>query len=127
MQKKQQGMTMVSWIVVISFLGVVAIAALNIIPSYLNNLSAKSILDQLADDSSITRGKSASQIKGMIYARFKTNNLKNIDLKKAITFKNRGSSKDAGYIISLNYEDRGKIMGNLYFVTVFEYEVEITP
>ena len=126
MQKKQQGMTMVSWIVVISFLGVVAIAALNIIPSYLNFMSAKSILDKLAEDS-VTRGKSAAQIKGMVYARFRTNNLKNVDLKKALTLKNKGAAERAGYVINLSYEDRGKIMGNLYFVTVFEHEVEITP
>ena len=126
MQKKQQGMTMVSWIVVISFLGVVMVAALNIIPSYLNYFSAKSILNKLSEDS-VTRGKSAKQIKGMIYARFKTNNLRNVDLKKAITFKNKGASQGSGYVINLSYEDRGNIMGNLYFVTVFEHEVEITP
>ena len=127
MQRKQQGMTMVSWIVVISFLGVVAIAALNIIPSYLNYMSAKSILTTLADDSSVTRGKSVTQIKGMIYARFKTNNLKNIDLKNAVTIKSKGASGGSGYVVKLSYEDRGKIMGNLFFVTVFEHEVEITP
>ena len=126
MQKKQQGMTMVSWIVVISFLGVVLVAALNIIPSYLNYFSAKSILDKLATDS-VTRGKTALNIKSMIDARFRTNNLRNINTKKAITFKNKGASKGAGFVVSLSYEDRGKIMGNLYFVTVFEHEVEITP
>jgi len=126
MQKKQQGMTMVSWVVVISFLGVVMVAALNIIPSYLSFFSARSILNDLASDS-ITRGKTSAQIKKMISARFKTNNLRNIDLKKAIIFKNKGASQGAGYIVNLSYEDRGKIMGNLYFVTVFDHEVEIIP
>jgi len=126
MQKKQQGMTMVSWIVVISFLGVVMVAALNIIPSYLNFMSAKSVLNDLAADS-ITRGKSAVEIKKMISARFRTNNLRTINPKSAITFKNKGASQEAGYFVVLSYEDRGKIMGNLYFVTVFDHEVEITP
>lgn len=119
-------MTMVSWIVVISFLGVVMVAALNIIPSYLNFFSARSILNDLATDS-ITRGKSAIEIKSMISARFRTNNLRTINPKSAVTFKNKGASQEAGYLVVLSYEDRGKIMGNLYFVTVFDHEVEITP
>ncbi|MDH5425439.1 MAG: DUF4845 domain-containing protein [Gammaproteobacteria bacterium] len=123
---KQKGMTMVSWIVVISFLGVVAVSALNIIPSYLGFFSARSILETLKDDS-IIKGKTASQIKTVINERFRFNNIRNVDATKAITFKNKGTSDGSGYTIMLKYEDRGKIMGNLYFVTVFSHEVEINP
>ena len=123
---RQKGMTMVSWIIVLSFLGVVAVSALNIIPSYLNFFSARSILENLKTDSEI-RGKTASQIKTLIHKRFSINNLRSIDLKKAIVFKNRGSSEGSGFSVIMSYEDRGKIMGNLYFVTVFNHEVELIP
>lgn len=123
---KQKGMTMVSWIVVISFLGVVAVSALNIIPSYLSFFSARSILETLKEDS-IIKGKTASQIKTIVNERFRFNNIRNVDAKKAIAFKNKGSSDGSGFTIMMNYEDRGKIMGNLYFVTVFSHEVEINP
>ena len=126
MYKKQQGLTMVSWVFVISFLGVVMVAALNIIPSYLNYMSARSVLNNLATDSSL-KGKTPMEIKSTIGKHFSTNNLNNIKVKDAITFKNRGASDRAGYSVTLKYEDRGKIMGNLYFVTEFNHEVEITP
>ena len=126
MYKKQQGLTMVSWVIVISFLGIVAVSALNIIPSYLNFLSAKSILNDLSTSSEL-KSKTAKEIKVAISKHFKMNNLRNIPVKDAITFKNKGASSRAGYSVSLKYEDRGKIIGNLFFVTAFEHEVEITP
>ena len=126
MHKQQQGLTMVSWIVVLSFLGVVAVSAINIIPSYLNFMSAKSILNTLKTDS-VIKGKTTKQIKMTINQRFGSNGLRNINVKNAITFKNKGSSSNAGYTVLLNYEDRGKIMGNLFFVTVFSHEVELNP
>lgn len=126
MHKKQQGLTMISWAIIIAFLGIVMVSALNIIPSYLNYFSAKGILDGLVTDSA-AKGKTAKEIKKLIWARFKVNNLRNINVQKDITFKNKGAAARAGYNIRLAYEDRGKIIGNLYFVTVFDYEVEIGP
>jgi len=126
MYKKQQGLTMVSWVIVISFLGIVMVSALNIIPSYLNYFSAKSILDDLSTSSEV-KGKTAKEVKSTIAKHFKMNNLRNIKVKDAITFKNKGASARAGYSVNMKYEDRGKIIGNLFFVTAFDYEVEIAP
>ena len=123
---KQKGLTMVSWIVVISFFGVVAVAALNIIPSYLSFYSARSIMETLKTDS-IVSGKTPLQIRGIITKRFGSNNIRNIKASKDISFKNRGVSEGSSFTVVLDYEDRGKIMGNLYFVTVFHHEVEIAP
>ncbi|MDH5392176.1 MAG: DUF4845 domain-containing protein [Gammaproteobacteria bacterium] len=123
---KQHGLSMVSWLIVISFFGTIAISALNIIPSYLNYFSARSVLNSLESDA-IVKGKSAEEIKTIISARFNTNNLRNINTSKSIVFKNRGASDRAGYKVILSYEDRGRIIGNLFFVTVFQHEVEITP
>lgn len=123
---KQNGLSMVSWLIVISFLGTIAIAALNIIPSYLNYFSARSVLSSLENDSTV-KGKTAEEIKNIIKVRFETNNLRNINVAKSVNFKNRGVSDRAGYTVVLSYEDRGRIIGNLFFVTVFQHEVEITP
>ncbi|MDH5517336.1 MAG: DUF4845 domain-containing protein [Gammaproteobacteria bacterium] len=123
---KQKGLSMVSWLIAISFFGTMAIAALNIIPSYLNYLSARSVLGALENDS-VIKGKSAEAIKNIIKVRFEANNLRNINVSKSVFFKNKGVSDRAGYTVVLSYEDRGRIIGNLFFVTVFEYKVEITP
>lgn len=123
---KQKGLTMMSWMVVLAFLGVVAVSALNIIPSYLNFFSARSILNGLETDSSI-KGKTPSEIKLMIAKRFGSNSLHKIMKKKPIKLRSRSSSDGGGVKVTLHYEDRGRIVGNLYFVTVFDYEVELIP
>jgi len=123
---KQKGMTMVSWVVVISFIGIFAVAALQIIPSYLSFFSARSVIENLKTDSAI-KGKTSSEIKTLIKKRFRVNNLRHINVKKSISFKNRGISEGSGFIVKMNYEDRGKIMGNLFFVTVFSHEAELNP
>lgn len=123
---KQKGLTMVSWMVVLSFLGVVAVSALNIIPSYLNFFSARSILNGLETDSEI-KGKTPSAINTMIAKRFGMNNLHEIIKKKSIKLRSRSLSDGGGVKVILHYEDRGRIVGNLYFVTVFDHEVELIP
>lgn len=123
---KQKGLTMVSWMVVLSFLGVVAVSALNIIPSYLNFFSARSILNGLETDSEI-KGKTPSQIKVMIAKRFGSNSLQKIVKKQPIKLRSRSPSDGGGVKVTLHYEDRGRIVGNLYFVTVFDHEVELIP
>lgn len=123
---KQKGLTMVSWMVVLSFVGIVAVSALNIIPSYLSFFSARSILNGLQTDSAI-RGKTPKDVRRLIIKRFGINNLHKIDLKKSLTFKSQGVSGNGAFTVIMHYEDRGKIIGNLYFVTVFDHEVELVP
>lgn len=123
---KQNGMTMISWMVVLAFLGVIATSALNIIPSYLNFFSARSILEGVKDDSSI-KGKAPTSIKSFINKRFSMNGLQQLSSKKALTFRSRNASDGGGVKVILHYEDRGRIMGNLFFVTVFDHEVELIP
>jgi len=123
---KQKGMTMVSWIIVISFIGIFAVSALQIIPSYLSFFSARSVIETLKTDSAI-KGKTSSEIKTLIRKRFRMNNLRHIDVNKAVSFKNKGISEGSGFIVKMNYEDRGKIIGNLFFVTVFSHDAEFNP
>jgi Tfp pilus assembly major pilin PilA len=123
---KQKGLTMVSWMVVLSFVGIIAVSALNIIPSYLNFFSARSILNGLQTDSAI-KGKTPKDIKRLISKRFGINNLHKIDVNKALTFKSQGASARGAFKVLMHYEDRGRIVGNLYFVTVFDHEVELVP
>jgi len=125
MYKKQQGLTMISWAVVVAFIGIILVSALNVIPSYLNFFTAKSILGDISTSAEV-KGKTPKEIKTTITKHFKMNNIR-IPVKDAVTFKNKGASSRAGYTVFLKYEDRGKILGNLYFVTAFEHEVEFAP
>lgn len=125
MQHQQRGMTMVGWMFVLAFFGVLAIAALNIIPAYLDFYSAKSIITDLKTDPSI-KGKRPKEIKTMIGKRFRMNNLRNFNLRDDVKIKPKGSGSNSLDVV-LDYEHRSKLMGNLDFVATFKHEVEITP
>lgn len=125
MRNKQLGLTMVSWMLLAAFLGVMAVAALNIIPAYLQYFSVRSIMTDLKNDPDI-RGKPPKEIKTMLRKRFRINNIEGIKIDENITLKTTGAGS-RGFIMDLNYESRGPIIGNLDYVATFKYSVEINP
>lgn len=121
----QRGMTMVSWLVVFAFLGFTAVAALNVIPAYLNFMSARAILNDLPMDATV-RGKTPTDIKSLIMKRFKFSNIEHINVAKDVTLKSMGAGS-SGFTVSLNYEHRGHIVGNLDYISTFAHSVEVYP
>jgi len=121
MIKKQIGMTLVSWMIVATFLGGVGLVVLKIIPAYMNYASVKSIMDDLARDDKI-KGQSPKGIRQMLNSRLEVNDLKTISRdKKAFKFR----KVDGGYALVLTYEERENIFANLDYVVVFDHEVEL--
>ncbi|MDH5471455.1 MAG: DUF4845 domain-containing protein [Gammaproteobacteria bacterium] len=119
MLKKQRGLTAISWIIVIAFLGVQGMMALRIIPLYMNYNSAKSIMDNLVRDPDVA-GKSPKEIKDILGKRLDINNLYILRNNKD-AFKFEKAKK--GLVLVMNYEERGPIFGNLEFVATFQHEV----
>ncbi|VAW64447.1 hypothetical protein MNBD_GAMMA11-1222 [hydrothermal vent metagenome] len=121
MNKKQSGLTMISWMVVIGFLAVQIIMGLRIVPVYINYHAVKSVMDSLPIDPDI-KGKSAKNIKKVLSKRLKIENLYDLARdKEAFKFK----KIKGGYNLTAHYESRGPIMGNLEFVATFDHQVDI--
>ena len=121
MLKKQNGMTLVSWMVIGSFLGAVGLVVLKIIPAYMNYSSVKSIMDDLIQDERIKGGK-PKNIRAMLVHTLNVNGLTDIMRdKKAFKF----SKIDNGYKLTLKYEQRDNLVGNLDYVVVFDHEVDL--
>lgn len=121
MLKKQIGMTLISWMIVTTFLGGVGLVVLKIIPAYMNYASVKSIMDDLARDEKI-KGQSPKGIRRMLNSRLEVNDLKTISRdKKAFKFR----KIDGGYALVLTYEERENLFANLDYVVVFDHEVEL--
>ncbi|RDH84725.1 MAG: hypothetical protein DIZ80_04455 [endosymbiont of Galathealinum brachiosum] len=119
--KKQSGLTMISWAIIIAFIAVQGIMALRIIPVYLNYQSLKTIMDSMAVDPTVKK-MGAKKISKLFRKRLKINNLYDLaDNKAAFKFKKIAK----GYHLTAKYEERGPIWGNLKFVADFEYEVDI--
>ena len=119
MIKKQLGLTAISWLIVIGLVGIQAVMALRIIPVYMNYGSAKSILDSIRADPDVD-SMTQKEIRRAISNRLQVNNLSNIAANKdAFIF----SKTSDGLVLTMSYEERGPILGNLDFVATFEYEV----
>jgi len=119
--KKQSGLTMISWIVIIGLVAVQAVMALRIVPVYLNYTSVRTVMNELPQDSAV-KGISVKKLNELFRKRLKINNLYALAKdKEAFKFK----KTQGGYTLVAHYEEKGPIMGNLEFVATFDHEVVI--
>ena len=119
--KKQSGLTMISWIVIIGLVAVQAVMALRIVPVYLNYTSVRTVMNELPQDSAV-KGISVKKLNELFRKRLKINNLYALAKDKdAFKFK----KAQGGYTLVAHYEEKGPIMGNLEFVATFDHEVVI--
>lgn len=120
-QKKQRGMTLIAWVIILGLVGIQAIAAMRIVPVYMNYYSAKKIMEEVKADGN-SRGATPGQLNIMINKRLNINGL--YDLQKDKDAFKYQKTRD-GMIITLYYEARGPIYGNLEFVATFDHEIDI--
>jgi len=121
MNRKQSGLTMISWMVVIGLVGIQGVMALRIIPVYINYSTLKTVMDDIQNKPE-TKGMSGKQLNKSFRKRLKTNNLYALAKNKnAFKFK----KIQGGYNVKADYEERGAILGNLEFVATFNYEVDV--
>jgi len=121
MLKKQRGLTMISWMIIIGLVGIQGVMGLRITPVYLNFNSVKHIMDSLPGDPQVT-DMTTKQLKKYISKRLKIDNLYELSRnKEAFKF----VKKKTGLTLVLHYEERGPIMGNLEFVATFDHEVAL--
>lgn len=121
MQKRQRGLTMISWVIIISLVAIQGVAAMRIVPVYIDDSSVKKILEELRDDS-FARGETPGRLAALIDKRLTINGIYDIQKDKdAFEYQKTAT----GMNIILHYEVRRPIYGNLEFVAVFDHEVEI--
>lgn len=116
---KQKGLTLISWLIVIVFVGFNGLMALNVAPVYINDSSVKSIMTNLELDSNV-RGKDARKLKEIVLKRLKINNLYGITKDNVTVAKGRDV-----YVVTIEYEPRGKLVGNLDYVISFKHEARV--
>ncbi len=118
-RNKQSGMTMISMMVIIVFLLFQAVIAMNVIPVYLTDSTVKNIMEGMATDPKVTKA-SKLELKSIVVKRLRMNNIYSIESDK-ITVKN---SRD-GYVIKIEYEPRGKLIGDLDYIVSFKHEAMV--
>ena len=115
----QSGMTMMSIIIVMVFLLFQVVIAMNVIPVYMTDSSVKSLMEKLPDDAKI-RTASAKEMKSLIMRRISMNNIYAIK-PEHVKIKKAGGER----LVTIEYEPRGKLIGNLEYVVSFKHEAKI--
>jgi hypothetical protein len=117
--KKQKGLTLISWLAIIAVVLFNAIIAMNVVPVYLHDHSVKTLMQNLETDSAV-QGATPKKIKEIITKRLRINNIYSIN-KDHIAIKKTKS----GYLVTIEYEPRGRLVGNLDYIVSFKHEATL--
>lgn len=115
----QRGLTMISWLIVIVFLLFQAVIAMNVIPVYMTDSSVKKIMEDLPNDAA-ARDANTKQLVALVAKRLNINSVYSIELEHIKVKKGRGEN-----IVTIEYEPRGKLIGNLEYIVSFKHEAKI--
>jgi len=119
MRARQQGITVISFVIAVVFIGAFAFAGLKILPFYLEQMKVTSILGDVKRDMD-SNAPTIAQIRTAIAKRLDIEMVTGI---KTQEFAIKKSGK--GYIVKAHYENRAPYIANLYLVVVFDKQVEI--
>ena len=119
MKRKQSGITLVGFIIVLAVVGMFAFFGMKVLPMYSEYFAVKKAMSGLASEAGVT-GQDIAKIKELFFRRLDisySDNVKPENLK----FKR----KDAGYVMTVDYEVRKPLIYNLDIVGKFHAEQEL--
>lgn len=117
--KSQQGMTAIGWIIVLGLIAFFVLLALRLTPGYLEFMTVKGALESLKNEPGITQ-KTPAEIRSMLGKRFDINDVKTISSKDV-----KIDSQGGRMRVSVHYEVRVPVLGNVDAVSVFQDEIEL--
>jgi hypothetical protein len=118
---KQNGMTMLSWLVVLGILVFFMLIGIKMIPTYLENRSIQQVLMNMENDRAV-RSMSAGEMKRSFIKRLKINSVYDFN-RDSIKFK----KEKFGTRINVNYEVRKPVAGNVEILMSFSNSALIPP
>jgi hypothetical protein len=110
--KKQQGMSLLSGLVLLALVGFFLTAAFKIGPLYLDNSFVRAAVTSLQHED--VHNMSNSDIRRKLEAQFNINNVRDVDSKLISVIRERTRTQ-----VIFNYEKRVNFMGNVDIVVVF--------
>ena len=121
MTKRQNGMTMLSWLVVLGILVFFILIGIKMIPTYLENYSIKQVLETMEGDRKV-RKMTAREMKKSFVKRLKINSVYEFDRNSIKITKEKFGTRFA-----VNYEVRKPVAGNVSILMVFSDAALIPP
>lgn len=118
MAKRQQGMTLISWILVFIVAGIFGIVGIKTVPAYLQYLSVKTTLNKVAQEAN-DNGWRGTEVWSSISKKLDVNNVNYIK-KEHI----KAGKKKNGYEIKLDYSHHVPLFANIELVVVFDHTAQ---
>ncbi|MCU7810462.1 MAG: DUF4845 domain-containing protein [Candidatus Thiodiazotropha sp. (ex Notomyrtea botanica)] len=118
-RQKQQGLTFISWLVVLIVVGFMVMVGLKITPVYLEHFTIRKSLESLKDEPLLSR-KPVREIRKILFRRFDMNSIYDLT-KDEVIIKRKGGITE----VTVKYEERRNVVGNLSLVMTFEDSIEL--
>ncbi|MBN1378085.1 MAG: DUF4845 domain-containing protein [Gammaproteobacteria bacterium] len=119
--KKQRGISMLGWVVIIMMIVVIGTGVLKLMPVYLEYYNVVSILENMKEDNAL-KGATKQQIASTFIKRMEINGINSLQKGDYSITKVEGKK---AYDIQIYYEVRKTLMGNLSIVATFDRSVEV--
>lgn len=119
--RKQDGMSMMSWLVVLAVVVFFILVGIKMIPTYLENYSIEQVLKNMEADRQV-RKMSPMEMKKSFIKRLKINSVYEFD-RDAIKIK----KEKFGTSFTVDYEVRKPVAGNVSIVMTFSESALIPP
>lgn len=117
--KHEHGMTMISWLLVLTVSGFLVMVGLKVVPIYMEHYSVRQVMQSMKQEPFISR-KPVSEIRKMILRRFDMNSIRSLNRDHIKIYRSGGVTK-----IDVNYEERRAIVGNLDVIVTFSESIEL--
>ena len=118
-RQRQRGMTMWGWLMVLAIIGIFAIAALKLVPIYLEYYRIHSALTALKVEKS-DGVANKTEIRTFLGKRFNIEAINRLKPKDVMV-----TAKSEVYEVRAKYDARTPFIGNLDFIITFDKKVEI--
>ena len=119
MKRTQRGMTLIGFIITLAVVGVFVYMGMKTIPMYSEFYAVKQALNGLASEPGVT-GYDPAKIKDLFFRRLYISYADNIKAEHVKVVR-----KDAGYLMTVEYEVRKPLIANLDVVGKFKADKEL--
>ena len=114
MKRKQSGLTLIGFIIVLGVVGVFAYCGMKLFPMYSEFYSVKQALKGLSAEPGIAN-KDPAKVKDLLFRRLYVSYAENVKPNNV-----KITRDSQGYVITVKYEVRRELIGNLDVVGKFE-------
>lgn len=119
MKRTQRGMTLIGFVITLAVVGLFVYMGMKTIPMYSEFYAVKQALNGLASEPGVT-DKDPAKIKDLFFRRLYISYADNIKAEHVKVVR-----KDAGYLMTVEYEVRKPLIANLDVVGKFKAEKEL--